>query len=170
MSVAFTEKTLEAAAQKRLGDEKVLAAGIFSPYGSGMARGEGMGMAEGVTDMVTDNPVADFAATLIGGFAAKKAVAAYEKEPPYTALVVTPTHIHAFDATAGKGAVMTDNLGEEYATWDRSTVEVHMKKWVMSFNLFIADHDGGLAYAYRGAKTWKVGGKLVAHLLVDGHE
>ena len=36
MSVLVTEKKLEAACRERLGDEEVLAVGLFQPYGSGV--------------------------------------------------------------------------------------------------------------------------------------
>lgn len=165
MTIAVTEKKLEKACASRLPDEEVLATGMFQPYGSGVMLGEGVGAGEAVAHAAHLNPVVDGVAGLVAGFASERGLATAEHQPPWTVLAVTADKIHAFDASAGGGMAATDKLGNEYATWNRDQVAVHVTKYVASFTLTIEDHEAQKTYQYKGNEIYKVGGKLVAHLL-----
>jgi hypothetical protein len=81
--------------------------------------------------------------------------------------VVTPSRIYAFDATEAGGLAATDHFGEPFQVWDRSAVAVHVSRYVLSFALTIEDVGTQTSWSFKGNELYKVGGKLVAHLLSD---
>lgn len=168
MAMVVTEKELEAHCQELLSDEKVVATGLFQPHGSGVAAAEGVGLGAAIANDVHLGGVGGFVAGVAGGVAAQRGLASATNQPPWTALAVTPTHIYAFDASAAGGLAASKTFaGPPYAAWDRSKVAVHTTRYVTSFALTIDDLDTGTSFAYKGNSIYKVGGKLVAHLLAD---
>lgn len=167
MTIAVTEKKLDAACQAHIPDEEVLATGLFQPYGSGVIMGEGVSGGEGIAHAMHLPGVAGGILSAAAGFAAERGLATAEHQPPWTALAVTPTKIYAFDASAGGGAAATDKLHEPYQVWSRDQVAVHTTRYVTSFALVIEDLATRQSFQYKGNEVYKVGGKLVAHLLAD---
>lgn len=167
MSVLVTEKKLEAACRERLGDEEVLAVGLFQPYGSGVVLDGAVSEASGLAGDLHLPGIVGGIASIAAGFAAERGLANAEGQPPWTVLAVTPTAIHAFDASAAGGTTATDDLKAEYATWDRSTVAVHTTRYIASFTLTIDDLATKKSWQYKGNAIYKIGGKLVAHLLAE---
>jgi hypothetical protein len=164
----FTEKDLEQHCNELLPDEPVLAAGLFQPYGSGVALAAGVG---GAASLAHDLHVPGVAGVLVSaatGFAAQRGLATAENQPPWTVLAVTAAHIHAFDASEAGGLTATKHFhGPPYATWDRSAIAVHVSRYVASFELAIDDPSTGTSFEFKGNALYKVGGKLVAHLLTE---
>jgi hypothetical protein len=168
MSVVITEKQLEETCQRLLPDEQVLATGLFQPYGSGVAMGEGIGAGSGIAHAAHVPGVAGALMSAAAGFAAQRGLASAEHQPPWTVLAVTPTKIYAFDASAAGGlSAKHDFSGPPYATWDRDAVAVHTTRYVTSFTLAIDDPQTATSYEYKGNAVYKMGGKLVAHLLTE---
>jgi len=162
----ITEKELDARCAGLLPGEQVLATGLFEPYGSGVAIGTGVGTAETVAHGLHLPGVAGVLVSAATGFAAERGLAAAEHQPPWTVLAVTPTHVYAFDASQAGGVVATGHFsGPPYATWDRGAIGVHVSRYVTSFELAIDDPATGTCWEYKGNAVYKVGGKLVAHLL-----
>jgi hypothetical protein len=162
-----TERKLEARAQSLLGDEEVLAAGLFQPYGSGVAMAGGATGGSIASDLAHLPGVAGGALSVAATYAAQRGLAAAENLPPWSALAVTPSRIYAFDATEAGGLAATDHFGEPFQVWDRSAVAVHVSRYVLSFALTIEDVGTQTSWSFKGNELYKVGGKLVAHLLSD---
>jgi hypothetical protein len=167
MSLVVTEKKLEAACRERLPDEEVLAVGLFQPYGSGVVLDGAVSDGASIADDLHLPGIVGGIASIAAGFAAERGLASAEGQPPWTVLAVTPTRIHAFDASAAGGAAATDDLHDEYQTWDRSSVVVHTTRYVTSFTLTIDDLSTKQSWQYKGNAIYKLGGKLVSHLLAE---
>jgi hypothetical protein len=161
MAIALTEKQLEERCGELLPGEEVLAAGAFEPYGALMATGAGAGIGVG-------HGVAGAVLSAAAGYAANRGMAVAEHQPPWTVLAVTADHVYAFDATDAEGVTATRHFdGPPYATWDRPAIAVHVSRHVAHFTLAIDDATTGTTWEYTGNQVYKVGGKLVAHLLTD---
>lgn len=167
MSVVMTEKQMQEICSALLPDEEVLVTGLFQPYGSGVAMGTAMG---GTMSMADDLHIPGVAGGLISaaaGLASQRGLAKAEHQPQWTVIAVTDEHVYAFDATGKTGMSVSHNFtGPPYATWDRDKITVHMSRYVMSFTLTIDDHVSGTSWDYKGNEIYKMGGKLVAHLLI----
>jgi hypothetical protein len=162
-----TERKLEARAQAVIGDERVLAAGLFQPYGSGVAAvGGGVGGAAG-GEIAHLPGLASGVLSAAAAFAAQRGLAAAEHLPPWTALALTASRIFAFDATEAGGLAATDHFGEPFQVWERSGVAVHVSRYILSFALTIEDPQTATSWSFKGNELYKVGGKLVAHLLAE---
>ena len=162
-----TERKLEARAQSLIGDEEVLAAGLFQPYGTGAVMAAGLTGGSAASDLAHLPGVVGGALSVAAAYAAQRGLAAAEHLPPWTALAVTASRIYAFDATEAGGLAATDHFGEPFHVWDRSAVAVHMSRYVLSFALTIEDLQAQTSSSFKGNELYKVGGKLVAHLLAD---
>jgi hypothetical protein len=169
MAVVVTEKELEEACASLLPDEKVLAVGLFQPYGAMMTQGAGMGTGMQAAQDLHVGGAAGVLMSAAAGFAARRGLATVEHQPPWTAMAVTEQHVYAFDASDHKGGTTATHKfsGPPYATWERNAIAVHVSRHVTSFTLSIDDAASGQSYEYTGNKIYKVGGKLVAHLLTE---
>jgi len=170
MSAIIRLASLEQACKDRLPDEEVLAVGMFEPYGSMLAASGGAGVGDSLMHLASNNVLLDGIGAVAGTLAAEKGVAMAEHQPKFSALAATATRIVAFDATGRTGATATTNLGEIYHSWDRAAVAVHLSRYLTSFTLTIHDPADGTTFSYHGNKIYKVGGKLLAHLLVDDQD
>ena len=162
-----TERKLETRAQSLISGEEVLAAGLFQPYGSGVAMAAGVTGGSVAGDLADLPGVAGGALGVAAAYAAQRGLAAAEHLPPWTVLAVTPSRIYAFDATEAGGLAATDHFGEPFQAWDRSDVAVHISRYVLSFALTIEDLRSHTSSSFKGNDLYKVGGKLVAHLLAE---
>jgi hypothetical protein len=167
MTIAVTEKKLEAACQDELGDEEVHAAGLFQPYGSGIVLAGGVSAGADVAGDLHLPGVAGGILSAAAGFAAERGLATAEHQPPWTAIAVTSSKIYAFDASAAGGTAATTKITGPYQVWERSKVAVHTTRYVLSFALVIEDTATKQSWQYKGNEIYKVGGKLVAHLLAE---
>lgn len=151
-------------ATRLLPGEEVLAVGLFMPYGVLAAEGAGTAMGG-----LAAPGIAGMAMAAAGGLASARGFASASGQPAYTVLVVTPTHVHAFDASTDGGMWATaDFSGPPYASWDRATIGVHVSRFFTHFHLTIDDHASGTSWEYKGNPVYKVGGTFVADLLTGG--
>lgn len=163
------EEYLEQAAQAALPGEEVLAAAIFglqdAVYGQlgGLAVGNRAGQLLDGFGPVGD--VASMAVDVAAMREGKKLVAKANDGMTVGLLVaVTPTRIAVLNWDG-------DAAGEEKASFDRATTEIHITKWGFTKIVTLAPADGthGLKLAGSTARHIKKSGpdKLVLHLLTD---
>jgi hypothetical protein len=135
MKHAGDEDYLQEAASRALGDEEVLAAGIFgwedlvwAQIVGGTAAGVGAGVAGGGT--------AGAIATGIGGYAAKEAMAAAHGMTLELLGVVTASAIRILNWEG-------DEAGKEILTFDRRTSDVHISRMGLSRIIHLHDTASG---------------------------
>lgn len=160
---AGDEEYLEAAAVAALGDEPVLAAGIFSWAGlmaAQMAGTAGGGLAADV--IAGGSAGADVVGAVVGGRAAVEATAAAEGMTVALLVAVTEASIHVL-RWEGEAA------GAELHRFDRATTHVHVSKMGLSRIVKLEDDASGASFELHGSvapfSVQSKPDKLVMHLL-----
>jgi hypothetical protein len=168
VAVVITEKQLEELCAGLLPGEEVLAVGLFEPYGSGVAIAGGASTGVSTAHALHVPGAAGALMSAAAGYAAERGLAAAEHQPPWTVLGVTAAHVYAFDASDRAGVTATKSFsGPPYASWDRGAIAVHVSRALTSFHLSVDDPSSGTTWEFKGNSIYKVGGKLVAHLLTE---
>ena len=151
------EQELEEAAQAAVGDEPVVAAGWFEPFGRALADGNLMGIAAGHS-LVMDGIGAALGGTALGVQHAKSG-----PMPLALVLAVTASKLYAFE---GDPMLPTAKIGAQWHVWDRDALHVHSHKIAFMLLLTLEDPASGRVYQLQGSKLHEAGPKHVAQALL----